>query len=92
MSDPDRELQALKGQVVVIDVDAAYVYAGTLADFDPHHLVLENADVHDLRDAATTRELYVLETRLHGVRANRKNVLVRREQVVSISAVDDVIE
>ena len=55
MSDPDRELQALKGQVVVIDVDAAYVYAGTLADFDPHHLVLENADVHDLRDAATTR-------------------------------------
>ena len=92
MSDPDRELQALKGQVVVIDVDAAYVYAGTLADFDPLHLVLENADVHDLRDAATTRELYVLETRLHGVRANRKNVLVRREQVVSISAVDDVIE
>ena len=92
MSDPDRELQALKGQVVVIDVDAAYVYAGTLANFDSNHLVLEHADVHDLRDAATTRELYVLETRLHGVRANRKNVLVRREQVVSISAVDDVIE
>ena len=92
MSDTDRLLEDLKNQVVVVDTAAAYVYAGTLANFDSNHLVLEHADVHDLRDAATTRELYVLETRMHGVRANRNSVLVRRDQVVSLSALDDVIE
>ncbi|GIS60633.1 MAG: hypothetical protein CM1200mP2_28580 [Planctomycetaceae bacterium] len=29
---------------------------------------------------------------MHGVRANRKKVLIRRDQVISISALDDVIE
>ena len=29
---------------------------------------------------------------MHGVRANRKQVLLRRDQVVSLSALDDVIE
>ena len=92
MNDPGDGLETLRGQVVVIDIEAPYVYLGTLADFDTHHIVLENADVHDLRDAATTRELYVLETRIHGVRANRQKVLLRRDQVVSLSALDDVIE
>ena len=91
MGDPDTILSELKGRLVVIDVEAPYVYIGTLAELDTHHLVLENTDVHDLRDAATTRELYVLETRTHGVRANRQKVLVRRDQVISISALDDVI-
>ena len=91
MSDPDAALSELKGRLVVIDVEAPFVYIGTLAELDTHHLVLENTDVHDLRDAATTRELYVLETRTHGVRANRQKVLVRRDQVISISALDDVI-
>ena len=54
--------------------------------------VLEDADVHDLRDSKTTRELYVLDTRLHGVHSNRKRVFVDREQITSISALDDVME
>ncbi len=92
MADLNAALAELQSRVVVIDVEAPYVYIGMLAELDTQHLVLENADVHDLRDAATTRELYVLETRLHGVRANRQKVLVRRDQVLSISALDDVIE
>mgnify|MGYP001159493388 CR=1 FL=1 len=92
MSDASQHLESLIGRIVVIDVEALYVYAGTLVRLDTAHLVLDDADVHDLRDAATTRELYVLETRMHGVRANRKQVIIRREQVISISALDDVIE
>ena len=92
MHDPVAGLDSLRGQAVVCDIQAPYVYVGTLADFDTHHFVLENADVHDLRDAATTRELYVIETRMHGVRANRKQVLLRRDQVVSLSALEDVLE
>jgi hypothetical protein len=48
--------------------------------------------VHDLRDTTTSRELYVLDARRHGVNPNRKRVLVRREEVVSLSLVDDVVE
>ena len=40
MSDPDKLLEDLKNQVVVVDTAAAYVYAGTLANFDSNHLVL----------------------------------------------------
>lgn len=92
MSDTDYVVEELIGREVVMDVVGQYVYLGTLIGHDAHYLVLQEADVHDLRDTATTRELYVLESRRHGIRANRRRVYVRREEVISISALDDVIE
>ena len=58
---------------------------------DDKYLVLEHADVHDLRDTNTTRELYVVDSKRLGIRKNRERVLVRIEEIVSISALDDVI-
>lgn len=87
----DDALERLTGRTVVLDVTSPYVYLGTLAGQDHRYLILEKADVHDLRDTNTTRELYVLEAHRHGVHHNRKRVLVRREEVVSISALDDVV-
>ena len=78
------------GQEVVIDVIAPYVYIGRLTAQDDRYVVLENVDVHDLRDSNTNRELYVLESRHHGVRANRRRTLVARGQIVSLSALQDV--
>ena len=81
------------GRVVVLDVSSSYVYIGTLRGDDHRYFMLENADVHDLRDTTnTTRELYILEAKRHGFHHNRKHVLVRREEVVSLSALDDVVE
>lgn len=80
-----------QGRVVVLDIASQYVVLGTLAGHDERYFTLTKADVHDLRDTNTTRELYVLEARRHGVNPNRKQVLVRREEVVSLSALDDVI-
>jgi small nuclear ribonucleoprotein (snRNP)-like protein len=77
---------------VVLDVASPYIYIGTLVGSDHRYLVLENADVHDLRDTTTTRDLYVLDARRHGLNANRKRVLVSRDQVVSLSRLDDVAE
>lgn len=86
-------IEQLVGHVVVLDVTTRYVYVGTLSGLDRHYLDLRDADVHDLRDTAnTTRELYVLEAKRHGFHRNRKRVLVRREDVVSVSALDDVVE
>ena len=80
------------GRVVVLDVTSPYVFVGTLVSHNPSVVTLDNADVHDLRDTHATRERYVLESKQHGVRANRRRVLVRRDEIVSISLLDDVID
>ncbi len=64
-------LTTLQGREVVLDLASPYVVIGTFAGGDHRYLVIEQADVHDLRDSHTTRELYVLDTKRHGVRANR---------------------
>ncbi len=84
-------LEKLIGREIVVDVVAPYIYLGTLSGSDHRYLTLQEADVHDLRDTTTTRELYVLDSKRHGISANRKQVLVNREQVVSLSALDDVV-
>lgn len=81
----------LRGRDVVLDVNGMYVYLGTLTGWDEKSLTLEPADVHDLRDTATSRERYILDSRLHGIRANRQRVHVRWDEVVSFSALADVL-
>jgi len=79
------------GKNVVVDVDSPFVYVGKLQEVRDKTLVLKNADVHDLRDSTTTREIYVRDARVHGIQPNRKNVHVRLDKVVSIANLDDVI-
>ncbi len=86
------KMEDLVDQIVVVDVEALFVYIGTLSAVNDKSVTLQDVDVHDLRDSKTTRERYVLDSRSHGVRTNRKRVFIQRQQVVSISALDDVIE
>ncbi|MCA9075534.1 MAG: hypothetical protein KDA93_10915 [Planctomycetaceae bacterium] len=90
--EPSPLLEQLIGQPVVLDVASLYIYLGTLSEVDHKYLILTDADVHDLRDTTTTRELYVLDSKRHGLSVNRKRVLVNRHEIVSISALADVIE
>jgi small nuclear ribonucleoprotein (snRNP)-like protein len=85
-------LEEMIGQIVVVDLREQYVVLGTLLRFDEHFLELRNADLHDLRDADSTRELYVAEARFTGVQRNRKRVLVVRAEVVAVSRLDDVVD
>ena len=80
------------GKQVVVDVESPFVYLGRLHVINDKTLVLKAADVHDMRDSTTTREVYVREARVHGIQPNRKTVYIRLEKVVSISPLDDVIE
>ena len=91
MDHTDSAFEQLVGREVVIDVVPQYVYLGRLTTCDAKYVVLEQADVHDLRDTTTTRELYVVDSKRFGIRANRERVLVRVGEIVSISALDDVI-
>jgi small nuclear ribonucleoprotein (snRNP)-like protein len=91
MEHHDPTLETLIGREVVIDVAPPYVYLGKLTGYDHKYVILEKADVHDLRDTMTTRENYVVDSRRYGVRANREKVYVRIGEIVSASALDDVI-
>jgi hypothetical protein len=74
-----------------VDLRSPFVCMGTLKTFDDTWLELRNADMHDLRDTATSRELYVAEAKLTGVKRNRKRVLVARSEVAAIAALEDVV-
>ena len=79
------------GKNVVVDVESPFVYVGKLQEVREKTLVLKNADVHDLRDSTTTREIYVRDARVHGIQPNRKSVHLRLDKVVSIANLEDVI-
>ena len=80
------------GEKDVVDLRSAFVCLGTLVRADEHFLELRNADLHDLRDTETTRELYVAESRATGVKRNRKRVLLVRGEVIAVSRLDDVVD
>jgi hypothetical protein len=84
--------ETLVGQIVVIDLTSPFVILGKLRGVDGPYYVVEDADLHDLRDTTTTRDVYVLDARRHGVNSNRKRVFVRSEGVVGISRLADVVD
>ena len=77
---------------VVIDFRAEFVCLGTLKSIGPHFLELKNADLHDLRDTDTSRENYIAACVITGIKRNRKRVLIRRNEVVAISKLEDVVD
>ena len=85
-------LDAFLDTKVVIDLSSTFVCLGKLTRYDDHFLELKNADLHDLRDTETTRENYVAASVATGIKRNRKHVLIRRDQMVAISKLEDVVD
>ncbi len=85
-------LDEFVGQKIVIDCRSEYVCLGTLKRYDEQFLELRSADLHDLRDTDTTRELYVADSVRTGIKRNRKRVMLSRREVVAISLLSDVAE
>ena len=85
------EIEHLVGKEVVLDTRGPIVYLGTLTAVGKWFLTLTEADVHDLADTTTSKEVYIMETAKHGVRKNRAEVFVRNSEVVSLSALESVV-
>ncbi|MBN9123014.1 MAG: hypothetical protein J0I06_28400 [Planctomycetes bacterium] len=85
-------LDELLEQKVVIDLVSPYVCLGKLTRYDDHFIELKNADLHDLRDTETTRENYIADSAATGIKRNRKRVLIRRNEVIAISKLEDVVD
>ena len=88
-------LDALRGRRVVLDTQGPLIYIGCLKACDEHGYWLTDADVHDRTDGHSTKEVYLsraCELEKAGARnINRRKVFVVRREVVSISALDDVV-
>jgi small nuclear ribonucleoprotein (snRNP)-like protein len=85
-------LDEMIGQRVVVDLRSEYVCLGTLQQVDELFLEMRNADLHDLRDTDSTRELYVAESKRTGIKRNRKRVLLVRAEIVALGRLEDVVE
>lgn len=85
-------LDPLFGQIVVIDMASPYVCIGCLAKVDEAFLLVLDADLHDFRDSAATRENYVYDSVRLGIRRNRKQVLIRWSDVVAVTRFSDISE
>jgi len=85
-------LEEMMGEKVVVDLRSAFVCLGTLLRADEHFLELRNADLHDLRDTETTRELYVAESKATGIKRNRRRVLLVRSEVIALCRLDDIVD
>jgi hypothetical protein len=83
-------LTRLIGQVVVVDLSAPFVCLGTLVGHDATFLELADADLHDFRDSAASREVYVYDSARLGVRRNRARVYLRRDEVVALTRLADI--
>ena len=85
------ELAALVGAVVVLDLKSSYVCLGTLVEIGPQYFTLADADLHDFRDSAATREVYVYDSVRLGIRRNRARVQVLRDDVIAVARFRDVL-
>ncbi len=85
-------IEEFLNQRVVIDLRGEYVCLGTLSRIDEHFLEMRNADIHDLRDSDSTRENYVADSVITGIKRNRRRLLVVRTEIVAIGLLKDVVE
>jgi hypothetical protein len=79
------------GKTVVVDTDSMFVYLGTLDRVEDQFVVLKDVDAHDRRESPSTKEQYIMDTKKFGVKPNRREVSIRKQMVVSISKLDDVM-
>jgi hypothetical protein len=86
------DMTDMVGRKVVLDTGGSILYLGTLEAVTPEGFWLAEADVHDRDEGHMTKELYCIEAKKQGIGVNRKRVLVMRAVVMSVSALDDIVE
>ncbi|MGE5341566.1 MAG: hypothetical protein ACM3SY_08795 [Candidatus Omnitrophota bacterium] len=84
------DLETYLNRTVVLDTRSSWVYMGILERVTGSCAVLSQVDVHDSSDTRTSKELYVIESKITGIKSNRDRVYVNLSYIVSFSALEDV--
>ena len=88
MSDP---LERFVNEQVILDTTTPIVYIGKLVEVADHAFVLTDTDMHDCRDGHASKEHYLAEASRDGVTVNRREVIVMKYAVISVSRLADVV-
>jgi len=88
---PPSGFEQFVGQQVVLDAKGPFLYIGLLESIRADCFVLSEVDVHHRDESTTGSELYIIQSRRHGVRANRRRVHVLAREVASLSLLSDII-
>ena len=91
-SNHHKEILSYRDKNVVVDTTSHFLFIGKLIEVSDHFITLGDTDVHDSRESPTTKEKYIIDSKKLGVKANRRRVHIRFQEVISISALEDVIE
>jgi small nuclear ribonucleoprotein (snRNP)-like protein len=75
---------------VVLDTRSSFLYIGKLEKVLDACVELSDVDVHDSRETTTSKEVYVLESKKTGIKANRDRVFINLDYVISFSGLDEV--
>ncbi len=88
-------MEALLDRRVVLDTQGPLIFIGRFAAFDSTGYWLTDADVHDRNDGHSNKEVYVSQAcaleKSGNRNINRRKVFVARHEIVSISALDDIV-
>lgn len=84
------DLKKYLNKKIVVDTNASWIYIGVLERVTDHCIILSDVDAHDNTDTATSKELYVFESKCTGIKSNRQSVHVNLDNVVSFSLLDHV--
>lgn len=87
-----KNLKKFLHRQIVVDSDSSWIYLGTLEKIFGNCIVLSDVDAHDNSDTATSKELYVLESKSTGIKSNRSFVHINLEYVISFSLLEDIKE
>ncbi|MHC5110881.1 MAG: hypothetical protein ACYTHJ_13510 [Planctomycetota bacterium] len=85
-------LETLIGEVVVLDTQTPIVYIGRLLSISEYEFVLEDVDMHDCRDGHANKEAYLAGAHQEGIAVNRRQIVVMRHVVISVSRLADVVD
>jgi hypothetical protein len=84
-------LEGMINEQVVLDTGTPIVYIGRLLEVTEAAFVLSDVDMHDCRDGHAHKEAYLAEVCSEGVTPNRRNIVVMRSAIISVSRLADVV-
>lgn len=79
-------------KVIVVDTNTHFIYIGAVEKTDSDFITLVDVDCHDSDQTQTTKEKYLIDIKKCGIKPNRKKVYIRKQFIISISSLEDILE
>ena len=80
----------LHGITVVVDTDGPEIFIGRCDDMDEREVILNDADVHEVKDGSATKAEYLEKAARLGVWKKFERVVIPRSRVVSVTRLGEL--